>query len=108
MAKFKKGEKRPPNAGRKKGTPNKATATFRDALSQHEFDVVMATIELYREIDTPPDIRFKCLYLLAEYSYYKPKNPLELPGAIPERPDTPETELSDDDITKALDGKKAN
>lgn len=108
MAKFKKGDKKPPNSGRKKGTPNKSTATFRDALNQHDFDIVKATIELYQEVDTPPDIRFKCLYLLAEYSYYKPKNPLELPGAEPERPATPETELSNDEITDALDAKKAN
>lgn len=30
--KFKKGEPRPPNAGRKKGTPNKASADLRAAI----------------------------------------------------------------------------
>jgi hypothetical protein len=31
---FKKGEPRPPNAGRKKGTPNKVTIAMRDAVIQ--------------------------------------------------------------------------
>jgi len=106
MAKFKKGQPRPKNAGRKKDTPNKSTATFRDSLMEKGFDIVKATVRLYENVETPPDIKFKCLALLAEYSYYKPKNPLDIPGALPERPESEETDLTDDEITDELDRAK--
>lgn len=101
---FKKGQKRPANAGRKKGTPNKSSTVIRDRLEERGFDIVDATIGLFQDPDTPPEIKFKCLYFLADFSYYKPKNPLDLPGAVPPRPDTDEATLSDEELEEALDG----
>jgi hypothetical protein len=45
---FKAGAKRPPGAGRKKGTPNKATAAFRDVLGDHNFSPAEELIKVYK------------------------------------------------------------
>lgn len=108
MAKFKPGDKKPPNSGRKKGTPNKATQTFREALDVLNFNVAKSTVDLYYDMETPPDIKFKCLSLLAQYAYFMPKNPLDAGDKASDDPgDGDEDDLSNEQITRALDKKKA-
>lgn len=49
-----KGKPRPPGAGRKKGTPNKLTASFREELAKFEdgkgFDSVKEMLEIFTTI----------------------------------------------------------
>lgn len=47
--KFKEGQPRPANAGRKKGTPNKKTVAFLQILEKHNFDPGEELIFIYKE-----------------------------------------------------------
>lgn len=48
--KFKAGQPRPANAGRKKGTPNKRTVEFLELLEKHDFAPGEEMIYCYREM----------------------------------------------------------
>src|SRR5262245_40976231 len=48
MAAFVKGEPRPPGAGRKKGAPNKATASIRELAQKHAPEAMGELIRLAR------------------------------------------------------------
>lgn len=49
--KFKKGQKRPANAGRKKGTPNKRSINLDEKLQELGFDVVDEYICIYNSTE---------------------------------------------------------
>lgn len=73
MAKFQKGDKRPENAGRKKGTPNKITDQAREAivlLIESRIDQLPQWLDEVHEQDGA-QAAFKCLTSLLEY--YVPK-----------------------------------
>jgi hypothetical protein len=98
----------PKSGGRKKGTPNRVTQDFRNRLEELGFDPIQGAIDLFNDLETPPDIRFRCIYFLAEFSFYKPKNPLDLPGAqLPPPPRDATEGMSDEDLDDALRQKKA-
>lgn len=63
---FKKGSKRPINAGRKKGTPNKKTAQFKDKLGN--FDTV-AELKFLFETCEDDDLKFAICKEFLKYEY---------------------------------------
>lgn len=78
---FQKGQKRPPNAGRKKGTPNKKTAQFKEILG--DFDTVVELKNLYATTDKD-DLKFAICKEFLKYEYPQRKaveiaNDIELP-----------------------------
>lgn len=98
----------PKSGGRKKGTPNKVTADFKNRLEELGFDPIQGAIDLFEDRDTPPDIKFRCIYFLAEFSFYKPKNPLDVAGAqLPPPPRDATEGMSDEDLDNELRKKKA-
>jgi hypothetical protein len=46
---YPKGKGRAPGAGRRKGTPNRATLEFKEVLAKHNFCPASAMIEIYTE-----------------------------------------------------------
>jgi hypothetical protein len=73
MAKFQKGAKRPDNAGRKKGTPNKTTEQTRLVIAQlieSRIDCLPQWLDEIHEQDGA-QAAFKCMTSLLEY--YLPK-----------------------------------
>lgn len=62
---FKKGDPRPPNAGRKAGVPNKVTIKFRDRLEHHGVDL---EAELAKAILAGNIEMIKALQLLLPYA----------------------------------------
>jgi hypothetical protein len=67
---FKKGERRPVGAGRKKGTPNKAAFLIREAAQQHGADILERLVELATHRDGR--IAIKAAELILAYAYGKP------------------------------------
>ncbi|MCD7779816.1 MAG: hypothetical protein LUH05_04010 [Candidatus Gastranaerophilales bacterium] len=65
---FKKGDKKLPNAGRVKGTPNKATLGVREFLETRNFNVLEKSIELYNKTNKE-EVKVTILALLAKYCY---------------------------------------
>ena len=63
---FKKGSKRPTNAGRKKGTPNKKTAQFKDKLGG--FDTVAELKFLFKTCEDD-DLKFAICKEFLKYEY---------------------------------------
>jgi hypothetical protein len=92
MAKFTKGEKRPPNAGRKKGTLNKATTSFRQQVAERGFSVVDAAITLLSETEDDA-IKAKMIEFIAKYSHVIPTR-----EEADEPEDSPEEELSTEEL----------
>jgi len=91
------------SGGRTKGTPNKVTADFRERVLEQNFCPIKAAIQLYEDFETPHDIKFKCIYFIAEFSYYKPKNPMDVPGNTLPPPPSEETNLlSDEELDVAI------
>lgn len=88
MAKFQKGMPRPPNAGRKKGTPNKANTELQSRIKKHieekygvvDYDPVLAMAEIAHEKKHPIEIRQKCHSEVAQYFHPK-KRAIEVTGA---------------------------
>lgn len=76
--KFQKGQKRPPNAGRKKGTPNKKTAQFKEMLGN--FDTVAELKFLYETCENN-DLKFAICKEFLKYEYPQRKA-IELAEAI--------------------------
>lgn len=85
---FQPGAPRLPNAGRKKGTPNKKTLKLIEIMDELKYDPARALIELLPELD-PKDKAFVHVKLM-EYKYPKrrpedadgdPENPINLPPA---------------------------
>lgn len=86
MSFTKKGDKRPPGAGRKKGTGNKLPPVS-DVLHKLGVDPVNKLVELEKELTSPQDRKTLWLDLL-EYTRAKPKEMEQLPSA----PTVPEAE----------------
>jgi len=70
-----KGTPKPANAGRKKGTPNKITFSFREELKNKNFDVAHELVKLFADPETSVSDKAALLKLVMEYSYYKPAAP---------------------------------
>lgn len=59
---FKKGSKKPPNSGRRKGTPNKSTQTLSQMCEEMSFDPFKAMLTLAKEGDKDM-LKEVCTYL---------------------------------------------
>jgi len=79
MAKFKAGDKKPENSGRKKGTPNKKTKELMEILSS--FNPAEKLIEIYNSTDNLELKAGICKDLL-KYVYPQRKA-VEMTGDIP-------------------------
>lgn len=100
MARFQKGQTKPKNSGRKRGTPNKASTTVVEALGREGFDVTEEAIKLYRDVHISLELKFKVLSLLAEYSFMKPKGVAEAPP--PEDPERPYADVPTHELVRRL------
>lgn len=85
--------------GRKAGTPNVATSSFREKLDLLNFDIAAEAIALFKSSDTAPEIKFKLLVFLSEYSLNKPA---PLPPITATPPPTPEAKLSDSELEASV------
>jgi hypothetical protein len=72
-----KGRPKPEGAGRKKGTPNKITFSFKEELKAKNFDVAHELVKLFADPETSVTDKAALLKLVMEYSYYKPATPKE-------------------------------
>lgn len=93
---FKKGDKKPPGSGRKKGVKNK-NSCFRESIEATGFNVAEEAVKLYREKKLPPSIKLALLELIASYSFAKPKPIEDLTDPIFDVP-----EMSDEDAIAAV------
>lgn len=89
----------PKTGGRKAGTPNKQTQSFRESLDSLGFDVAAEAVELYRYGDVPPSLKVALLEMIASYTLYKPKPPEESQNPMESVP-----HMSDEDAIKAVKG----
>jgi len=60
--------------GRKAGSKNRVSNDLDQRLKEHDFDIVAEAIKLFKHFDTKPEIKFKTLQLLTEYTMPKPKS----------------------------------
>lgn len=90
MSKFKKGDPKLPNSGRKRGQPNKSTQAYRESLASLGFDPAAEAVKLFMDDNTPIDIRLKLLQLITEHSTFKPKPPVEESTPTPTEDNLPE------------------
>lgn len=67
MAGFKPGQKRPPNAGRKKGSLNKSTLLLRDILAARQIDIVEELLDLIPDLE--PFQQVQTYLKLMEFAY---------------------------------------
>jgi len=98
---FQPGHKK--HGGRTKGTLNKYSIDIRAAVAEKKIDLVDLAMDLYHNIESPPEVKFKVIQLLFDFSAFKPKNPLDLPGAVIQLPLTVESRLSTYDLERAID-----
>jgi hypothetical protein len=73
---FKKGQPRPPTAGRKAGTPNKSTVAIREAAQAHGTAALHRLVALIRHRDG--HVALKAIQILLAYAYGKPTQYVEL------------------------------
>lgn len=66
--KFQPGQKRPENAGRKAGTPNKKTINLEAKLEEKGLDVATEMIHLFNECQDP-SLKYNILKELMKYVY---------------------------------------
>ena len=78
MGKFKVGEKRPANAGRKKGTPNKKTKELIEILGA--FNPAEKLVEIFKETDDK-DLKASIAKELMKYVYPQRKA-VEMTGDV--------------------------
>lgn len=97
---FKKGDVRPANSGRQKGTPNKSTASYRETLTRLKFDCAEEAVALYRSGELEANQKLGLLELITSYSHFKPKPIDESEDFYLSVP-----LLSDEDAIKALEGR---
>jgi hypothetical protein len=64
---FQPGVPRHPNAGRKKGTPNKATIAVAEKLAALNFDPFLLMVELAKDENNSPELRGKMAAELASF-----------------------------------------
>ena len=70
---FAKGSRRPPNAGRRRGTPNRATRAWKDFVAELVTDPVKQD-RLAQAISEHPELLFKA----AEHAVGRPRQTLEM------------------------------
>src|SRR5260370_15591963 len=68
---FKKGQPRPPNAGRKKGTPNGSTQEVMALCEEYDFNPIEAMIVIAQDESKRLDVRVKCMDAVADRMYPK-------------------------------------
>ena len=68
---FKKGDPRPPGAGRQKGTPNNHSTRQKviDQLADLGFNPVQRLVQLARSKKTNTELKIRCLAELMRYAY---------------------------------------
>lgn len=76
-----KGKPRPDGAGRKKGTPNKATEALEEICARRGLIPFEALIDLYQSAEKD-EIKFNCLKELSGFLYAKRKA-IEISGENP-------------------------
>lgn len=86
--------------GRKKGTPNKKTVSFRQALNEQGFDVSESMVSLYSSTDND-SIKLAIIELALKYSQPVPKAKEE---NNPDEEDSSEdtTDMSNDQLIKII------
>ena len=80
MAKFKKGDKKPENSGRKKGTPNKLSLGVDEKLKEKGIDCIEEMLKIANETENM-DLRFAVYKELIKYVYPQRKA-VEMSGDI--------------------------
>jgi hypothetical protein len=68
---FEKGKPRPPNSGRRKGTPNKMSAAVRARLEELGCDPIEGLAMIAMDEDEPSALRAHCFADLMPYCYAK-------------------------------------
>lgn len=91
----------PKKAGRKKGVPNKASRTIREALEALNFDIPGEFVRLYRNPDMPLNARLRLLETLLQYSHPRLKEQ-EVPTTPQEPAKNPASDLSNDNLVTLL------
>ena len=71
---FVKGQARPPNAGKKKGIPNKLAREVAAKLEELKCDPIEGMVRLARDKNNTPELRGKMYAELAQYVYPKRKS----------------------------------
>lgn len=80
MAKFEAGKPRLPNAGRKKGTPNKRTLTIMERVEASGLDPIDVMLELMRDPDK--SIAMTAAKEVAQYIYSKRPQGIHVSGSL--------------------------
>lgn len=71
-----------PGAGRRKGTPNKATADVKEAASVYSSDAVAVLAEIMRSPEHPAAARVSAANALLDRAHGKPKQALDVDAAM--------------------------
>jgi hypothetical protein len=71
-----------PGAGRRKGTPNKATADVKEAASVFSADAVATLAEIMRDPEHPAAARVSAANALLDRAHGKPKQSVDVEGAM--------------------------
>ncbi len=70
---FVRGKPRPPNAGRKKGTPNKETRTIEEKMRELKCDPIQGMANIAMDEDNTPELRGRMFAELAQFVLPKRK-----------------------------------
>lgn len=71
-----------PGAGRRKGSPNKATVVVREAAQAFTEDALLTLAGIMRDATQPAAARVSAANALLDRGHGKPKQELELDGAL--------------------------
>ncbi|WP_420478246.1 hypothetical protein [Brevundimonas sp. FT23028] len=71
-----------PGAGRRKGTPNKATADVKEAASVYSADAVETLAQIMRSTSLPAAARVAAANALLDRAHGKPKQSVDVDGAM--------------------------
>ncbi len=71
-----------PGAGRRKGTPNKATADVKEAASVYTSDAVAILAQIMQDPEHPAAARVSAANALLDRAHGKPKQSMEVDGAM--------------------------
>ena len=71
-----------PGAGRRKGTPNKATADVKEAASAYSADAVATLAEIMRTKSLPAAARVAAANALLDRAHGKPKQAVDVEAAV--------------------------
>ena len=82
----------PKSGGRAKGTPNKASSRWSEVLEAKSFSIAEEAIGMFKDENTPPNIKFQILQFLAQYTTAAIK-PREDESENPEELNQPATDI---------------